>query len=85
MYTAGKISGKICLKAFRDTFFSNMWPVIRDCREAFPESPPLVGQPDLTVRKTLRRVVSPLTVMVLKRVNESIFFQSIKFTVRLKR
>ena len=28
-YTASKTFGKICLKAIRDTFFSNMWSVIR--------------------------------------------------------
>ena len=29
MHTAGKMFGKISLKAIRDTFFSNMWSVIR--------------------------------------------------------
>ena len=28
IYVAGKIFGKICLKAIRDTFFSNMWSVV---------------------------------------------------------
>ena len=28
IYVAGKIFGKISLKAIRDTFFSNMWSVI---------------------------------------------------------
>ena len=39
-----------------------------------------VGHPDLPIRKTLRRVLDPLSVMTLKRVNESIFFQINKFT-----
>ena len=29
LYVAGKIFGKIYLKAIRDTFFTNMWSVIR--------------------------------------------------------
>ena len=29
IYARSKIFGKICLKAIRDTFFSNMWSVIR--------------------------------------------------------
>ena len=29
MHASGKSFGKICLKAIRDIFFSNMWPVIR--------------------------------------------------------
>ena len=37
--------------------------------------PPLVGHPDLPIRKTLRRVLDLLIVMNLKRVWESIFFQ----------
>ena len=41
---------------------------------------PLVGHPDLLVRKTLMRVLDLLTVMILKRVIESIFFQINKFT-----
>ena len=40
----------------------------------------LVGHPDLPVRKTLMRMLGMLTVIVLKRVSESIFFQSNKFT-----
>ena len=43
-----------------------------------PKFPPLVGHPDLPTKKTLRRVLD--TVMILKRVNESIFFQINKFT-----
>ena len=29
IYAEGKIFGKICLKAIRATFFSNIWSVIR--------------------------------------------------------
>ena len=36
--------------------------------------------PNLPIRKILRRVLGLLTVMVLKRMSESIFFQSKKFT-----
>ena len=45
-----------------------------------PKFPLLVGHPDLPIRKTLRRVLDSLTVMILKRVSESIFFQINKFT-----
>ena len=40
-----------------------------------PKFPPLVGHPDLAIRKALRRVLDLLTVMNLKWVRESIFFQ----------
>ena len=40
----------------------------------------LVGHSDLTIKNTLWRVLGLLTVMNLKRVSESIFFQSNKFT-----
>ena len=33
IYAAGNIFGKICLKAIRDIFFSNMWSVIREGKE----------------------------------------------------
>ena len=36
--------------------------------------PPLVENPDLPIKKTLRRKLGLLTVMILKRVTESIFF-----------
>ena len=49
------------------------------CRET-PQFPTLVEHPDVPIRKTLRRVLGLLTVMVLKRVSESIFSQSNKFT-----
>ena len=45
-----------------------------------PQFPRLVEDPDLPIRKTLKRVLGLLTVMILKRVSESIFFQSNKFT-----
>ena len=41
---------------------------------------PLVGHPDLPIRKTLRRVLGLFDAMILKRVTESIYFQSNKFT-----
>ena len=36
--------------------------------------------PNLPIRNTLRRVLDVLTIMILKRVSESISFQSNKFT-----
>ena len=36
--------------------------------------PPLVENPDLPIKKTLRRKLGLLTVMILKRVTENIFF-----------
>ena len=39
----------------------------------------LMGHPDFPIRKTLRRLLGLLTVMILERVSESIFFQSNKF------
>ena len=45
-----------------------------------PKFLPLVEHPDLPIRKTLKRVLDPLTVMILKRVSKSIFFQISKFT-----
>ena len=39
-----------------------------------------MGHHDLPIKKTLRRVLGLLTVMILKRVIQSIFFQSNKFT-----
>ena len=41
-----------------------------------------MGHHDLPIKKTLRRVLGLLTVMILKRVIQSIFFQSNKFTGR---
>ena len=37
--------------------------------------PPLVGQPDFLIRKSLRKVLGLFTTMILKRVSESIHFQ----------
>ena len=44
----------------------------------------LVGHPDLTIRKLQRRLLDLLTVVILKRVSESIFFQINNFTASLK-
>ena len=41
-----------------------------------------MGHHDLSIKKNLRRVLGLLTVMILKRVSQSIFFQSNKFTGR---
>ena len=41
---------------------------------------PLVGHPNLPIRKNMRNVVRLLNVMILKRVMESTFFQSNIFT-----
>ena len=41
---------------------------------------PSVRHPNLPIRQTLRRVLGLLTVMILKRVSGSIFFQRNKFT-----
>ena len=43
-------------------------------QEDSPQSPPLVGHLDLPIRKVLMKVVGLLSVMILKRVCESIFF-----------
>ena len=53
---------------------SNFW--------ACSETPPILSlseHPNLPIRKTLRRVLGLLTIIILKRVSESIFFQSNKF------
>ena len=87
MHAAGKIFGKTCLKADRDTFFPNMWIsryviFLSNRRGKFKllglqgnpvpsQFPRLVGHPDLPMRKILK-VVGLLTVMI--------FFQSKKFT-----
>ena len=44
-----------------------------------PKFPPLKGHPDLPIKKTRGRMLDPLTVMILKKVSESIFFQINKF------
>ena len=44
----------------------------------------LVGHPDLPIRKIQRRLLDLLTVIVLKRVSESISFQINNFTASLK-
>ena len=51
------------------------------CRRSTPLlSHPLEGQPDFSIRITLRTVLGLLTVMVLKIVSESILFKNNKFT-----
>ena len=54
---------------------SNFWA----CRET-PQLSPLVEHPDFPIRKNLIRVVGLLSVMILKRVGDTIFFQSERFT-----
>ena len=44
------------------------------------KSSPLVGHPNLPMKKTLERVFYLLTVIILNRARESIFFQINKFT-----
>ena len=45
------------------------------CKESPPPRfGPLVGHPDLPIRKTLRRVLGLLTVILLAGIGESIFF-----------
>ena len=44
----------------------------------------LLGHAGLPIRKTLRRVLDLLTVMILKRLTESIFFQINEVTASLK-
>ena len=55
------------------------------CREPpLPHSSiyfPLLGHTNLPIRKNVRKVLGLLNVMILKRRNEHIFFQSNKFTV----
>ena len=41
---------------------------------------PLVEHLDLSIKKTLRRVLGLFTAMILKSVSESIYFHSNKFT-----
>ena len=42
--------------------------------------PPSVGYPDLSIKKTLRRVCDLLTILISKVMDKSIFFQINKFT-----
>ena len=59
---------------------SNLWT----CRETPPppshQFPSLVEHPDLSISKTLRRVLHLFTAMILKRVSKGIYFQRNKFT-----
>ena len=96
IHASDKIFDKICLKAIRDTFFSNMslWSGDRgnqffsagDIRQkekvqAFwhagrpPKFPPLVGYLDLLIRKTLKWVLDPLTLMIFKGVKRVYSFR----------
>ena len=84
------------VQSYRDTFFSNMWSVIKNSIfwwgwskgkvQTFglsgrqPPIPSLSGTSWFPIRKTLRRVLGLLIVMILKRVIDSVFFQSNKFT-----
>ena len=68
-------------------FFGGEWYPTRgkssnflSCRGSLPKVAPIVGYPDLPLRKILRKEIGLLTVMIFKRVSKSIFFQSIKFT-----
>ena len=45
------------------------------------ELPPIMRSLDLPIKKTLRSELGLVTEMILKRVNESIFFQNNKFAV----
>ena len=82
MHAAGKIFGKMYLRSIKDTFIPNIWSVIWTRVQTFgfagrplPLLPLIVGHPKLPIRKTLMRVVGLLTVTVLKRVIESVFFR----------
>ena len=82
MHAAGKIFGKMYLKSIKDTFIPNIWSVIWTRVQTFglagrslPLLPPLVGHPKLPIRKTLMRVVGLLTITILKRLIESVFFR----------
>ena len=75
------------IQAIRDTFFANIsffW-TMHNTKESFKLlrlSPsllhfrPKVEHPDLPMRQILRKVLFLLTVIILKGVSESIFFQS---------
>ena len=96
IHASCKIFDKIMINRYIDTFFSNMWSVIKGQGTQFfsgcdiqqkgkvqtfwlgrrpPRFPSLKGHPDLPIKKTLRRVLDMLTVMILNRVSESVFFQ----------
>ena len=92
MHVSGKPFGNVCLKQWEIPYFLicvGTRGIKQKKVQTFglagrpnPQSLPLVGHPDLFLRKTLRRVLSLLTaVKNLKRVSERIIFQSIKFIV----
>ena len=90
MHVTGKKFGKTCRKAVRDTVFPicGLWSEkIREAQNflAYKESPPayfpsILGHSDLPIKRNLRKVLGLLTIMILKRRSESIFFQSNKST-----
>ena len=86
MHVAGKNFGKTCLKAIGD-FLVRVYRTegrssnfLAGRGSSPPRFPLLLGHPDFPIRKTLRRVLGLLAAMILKRVSDSIFFQSNKFT-----
>ena len=48
--------------------------------DSLPDAPPLVGNPNIPIRKIQGIKLVLLNVMILKRESESIFFQSNEFT-----
>ena len=55
---------------------SNLW----NCRETSAQFHPLVGHLDFPIKKILRTVLGLFTVMIWKRLSDSIYFRSNKFT-----
>ena len=53
-------------------------------RELSPQTPPLLVDTDLPIRKLLKRVLGQLTVLFLKRVSETIYFKATNLQHRLK-
>ena len=49
-------------------------------RGQFFPVPPLVTNPDSSIKNTLGIVLGPITAVILKRMRESIFFQRNRFT-----
>ena len=70
------------LNIFMGVIFNSSWKfkLLGLQREPLGKFPSLVGHPNLPIEKPLRRVLGLLTIIILKRVSENIFFQSIKFT-----
>ena len=88
MHAAGKIFGKICLKAIRDTFFPicGLWSGEWRGDSIFWCGVYATGGGSSNFLACMGacpkggRVLGLLTVMILKSASESIFFQSNKFT-----